>query len=71
MDDVYSIIVSTKDAMINKIVKFITSMNHYFRCNKLKNNLSKSKFMIYSDSKILKTRIIMLEGVPIENSAEI
>ena len=56
VDDVYGIIVASKDQMMNSITKFITLMNRYFKNNLLKNNLDKSKFMIFSDSKLLKIK---------------
>ena len=46
-------------------------MNTYFKTNKLKNNLDKTKFMIFSKSKLLKSRIIVLEDQVNENSTNI
>ena len=43
-------------------------MNQYYTMNRLKNNLSKTKFMIMNGSEELKKKSLKIEGIKIRNS---
>ena len=70
-DDGYGIIYAHENNLWEKIKQFTIQMNSYFCNNKLKNNVTKTKIMLITNDKDLKTKTIVVEDKFIGHSNQI